>query len=67
MLPWCEQAAMIWKPLRFVVWPPGMPVSGQIAYKMGQAACTLAWPFGSTWLFAIGLVLVIGAGFTQKW
>lgn len=66
MMPWREQAALLWRPARWVIWPPDMPLWAQLVYKIAQAVLFIATAAGAALFYAAGTVLAVAA-FVMSW
>jgi len=58
-LPWRDQVALSWKFARWAIWPPGMPLWGQLVYKAGQAAAIFGIIAGSWAVSGTATVLIM--------
>jgi hypothetical protein len=59
MMPWREQLRLLWLPVRWVLWLPGVPLWENIVMKIAQAVGLIGALVGSGWIIAAGVVLAV--------
>jgi hypothetical protein len=67
MIPWREQFRIVWNAARWVIWPPDMPLWGQLTYKIAQVVAAIGIVVWSGWVVAAGGLLSLATAMASYW
>lgn len=65
-MPWRDQVALLWKVARWVIWPPGVPLWGQLVYKIDQAVSLAGALLGAWWIFTAGCAVTLAMAWVTR-